>query len=168
MFCNVTYRQVSREVMEKVSRKNVDGYDMYAQADTGRVKSRDLRQEAEGLRQNSQEMQVQIEELILRWQSYILLVSKRQDDLQEVSRDLDGLQIVSILAEEAVRQSDSALQNAMTVHENVLNLFHQVTVELRQSVREMQSFSPEELGNIPRKCKYMHKGFLARVLALAE
>ena len=133
---------------------------MYAQADTGRVHSRDLRQEAEGLRQNGRGMQVQIEELILRWQSYILLVSKKQDDLQDVSRGLDGLQIVSVLAEEAVRQSESALQNAISVHQRVSDLFQRVTVELRQNVKEMQSFSPEELGNIPRKCKWRIKKVL--------
>merc|ERR1712051_272947 len=88
------------ELIERVSRQNEDGYDLFAQADVGRVKSRDLRQEAEGLRQNSREMQIQVEELILRWQSYILLVSKRNDDLKAVDRELDRLQIVSVLAED--------------------------------------------------------------------
>merc|ERR550532_893886 len=74
------------ELIERVSRQDERGYDLFAQADVGRVKSRALRQEAEGLRQNSREMQVQVEELILRWQSYILLVSKRHDDLKAVDR----------------------------------------------------------------------------------
>ena len=95
------------ELIERVSRQDERGYDLFAQADVGRVKSRDLRQEAEGLRQNSREMQVQVEELILRWQSYILLVSKRNDDLKAVDRELDRLQIVSVLAEDAVRHSSN-------------------------------------------------------------
>ena len=145
-------RQVSLELQEKAQQSlNADGYDLFAQADTGRVKSRDLRQEAEGLRQNSREMQVQMEELILRWQSYILLVSKKQRDLQDVTRDLEGLQIVSVLAEEAVRQSQAALQNSLTVHGRVSDLFQQISLQLWGQVRELQSFSPEELGNIPRK-----------------
>ena len=82
------------ELIDRVRQQNEDGYDLFAQADVGRVKSRDLRQEAEGLRQNSREMQVQVEELILRWQSYILLVSKRHDDLKGIDRELDRLQIV--------------------------------------------------------------------------
>ena len=146
-------RQVSLQLQEKVQQSlNADGYDLFAQADTGRVKSRDLRQEAEGLRQNGREMQVQMEELILRWQSYILLVSKKQSDLQQVTRDLEGLQIVSVLAEEAVRQSENALQNSLNVHGKVSELLEQkISVELWGAVRDMQSFSPEELGNIPRK-----------------
>ena len=145
-------RQVSQELAEKAQQSlNAAGYDLFAQADTGRVKSRDLRQEAEGLRQNSREMQVQMEELILRWQSYILLVSKKQRDLQDVTRDLEGLQIVSVLAEEAVRQSQAALQNSLTVHGRVSDLFQQISLQLWGQVRELQSFSPEQLGNIPRK-----------------
>lgn len=140
-------------LMDRVSRKNSDGYDLFAQADVGRVKSRDLRQEAEGLKQNSQEMQVQVEELILRWQSYILLVNKRREDLLTVERQLDGLQIVSVLADDALRNSENAVKRATTVHENVEKALERIELELRQKVREMQSFSPEELGNIPRKCK---------------
>lgn len=141
-------------LIETVNRKNEAGYDLYAQADVGRVKSRDLRQEAEGLRQNSREMQVQMEELILRWQSYILLVNKRHDDLASVERELDRLQIVSVLAEDAVRQSEEALRQATTVHQSVMEIFEKITQDLRSETREMQSFSPEELGNIPRKCKF--------------
>jgi hypothetical protein len=141
------------EALERVQRRNTDGFDLYAQADIARVKSRDLRQDAEGLRQNGREMQVQIEELILRWQSYILLISKRQDDLEGVNRDLDRLQIVSILAKEAVRQSDDSLREAERVHAKVSELDNRITKELQARAKEMQSFSPEELGNIPRKCK---------------
>ena len=141
------------ELIDRVRQQNEDGYDLFAQADVGRVKSRDLRQEAEGLRQNSREMQVQVEELILRWQSYILLVSKRHDDLKGVDRELDRLQIVSVLAEDAVRHSSEALRQASSVHGSVSNVLDRITTELRLRVRELQSFSPEELGNIPRKCK---------------
>ena len=74
--------------------KNEDGYDLYAQTDEARVHSRDLRQESEGLQKNAQEMQIQMEELILRWQSYLLMINKRVDDLEEIDRNLDRLQIV--------------------------------------------------------------------------
>lgn len=143
---------LSLKLIEKISRKNRDGFDLYGQADLGRVKSRDLRQEAEGLRQNSREMQVQIEELILRWQSYILLVSKRHDELLTVERNLDRLQIVSVLAEEAVRHSEEALRRASILHEDVMKIFEKITVDLRSKAQELLSFSPEKLGNIPRKC----------------
>ena len=35
-----------------------------------------------------------MEELILRWQSYLLMINKRVDDLEEIDRNLDRLQIV--------------------------------------------------------------------------
>ena len=46
------------------------------------------------LRQNAKQMQIQMEELILRWQSYLLMINKRVDDLEEIDRNLDRLQIV--------------------------------------------------------------------------
>ena len=115
------------ELIERVSRQDERGYDLFAQADVGRVKSRDLRQEAEGLRQNSREMQVQVEELILRWQSYILLVSKRNDDLKAVDRELDRLQIVSVLAEDAVRHSSNyiVIKNEKDLAFSTIKIFFQ-------------------------------------------
>ena len=47
--------------------------------------------------------------------------------------------------------SGEALHQASTVHENVSRVLERITKELRLRVRELQSFSPEELGNIPRK-----------------
>ena len=143
-----------RKLMEQVASRNVDGYDLFAQADEARVKSRDLRQEAEGLRQNAQEMQIQIEELILRWQSYLLMVNKRVGDLEDNDRNLDRLQIVSVMAETAVRQSNDALREAETVDGKVSKAISDIKNHLWKKVKEMQSFSQDELGNIPRKCKF--------------
>ncbi len=151
---------LSINLVERIKKKNQDGYDLFAQADAGRVKSRDLRQEAEGLRRNSREMQVQMEELILRWQSYILLVNKRKDDVLVIERDLDRLQIVTVLAEDAVRHSEESLRQAISVHDDVSKVCDRISQDLWQRVREMQSFSPEELGNIPRKRKQNNITFL--------
>ena len=41
---------LTKKLLDRVKSKNHDGYDLYAQTDEARVKSRDLRQEAEGLR----------------------------------------------------------------------------------------------------------------------
>lgn len=140
-------------VMTKVKQKNEDGYDLFAQADVGRVKSRDLRQDAEGLQQNARQMQIQLEELILRCQTYILTINRRKEELGEVNRNLESLQIVSVLAKEAVRQSHESLRDSEDSLEKVMRLYESITQGLRQKIKEMQSFSPEELGNIPRKCK---------------
>ncbi len=142
---------MSVRAIERTREKDYDGYDLYAQADVARVRSRDLRQEADGLKQNSAAMQVQMEELILRWQSYILLMSKRSDELETVNRDLDRLQIVSVLAKESLRLSEEAFREAEAVHNKVSDLNARISQELRSKADELHSFAPDELGNIPRR-----------------
>ena len=46
-----------------------------------------------------------------------------------------------------------ALSESERVYERVLETTTKITLELRAKVKELQSFSPDELGNIPRKCK---------------
>ena len=82
------------------------------------------------------------------------MISKRADDLEEVDRNLDRLQIVSVMAETAVRQSNEAFREADNVHTKVVKAFMAIKNVLWTKVKELQSFSPDELGNIPRKCKY--------------
>ena len=142
---------LAQKVLDRVNLENDDGYDLYAQTDEARVHSRDLRQESEGLQKNAQEMQIQMEELILRWNSYLLMISKRADDLEEVDRNLDRLQIVSVMAETAVRHSNEAFREADNVHTKVVKAFSAIKNVLWIKVKELQSFSPDELGNIPRK-----------------
>ena len=55
------------------------------------------------------------------------------------------------MAETAVRQSDDALRDAENIHDKVSKAFLEIKNVLWKKVKEMQSFSPDELGNIPRK-----------------
>ena len=54
---------------------------------------------------------------------------------------------------EALRSADEALSETESIAAKVTEMTSRIEVELRMKVTEMQSFSPEEMGNIPRRCK---------------
>ena len=53
----------------------------------------------------------------------------------------------------ALRSADEALSETESIAAKVTEMTSRIEVELRMKVTEMQSFSPEEMGNIPRRCK---------------
>ena len=53
----------------------------------------------------------------------------------------------------ALRSADEALAETEGIAAKVSEMVRRIEVELRMKVTEMQSFSPEEMGNIPRKCE---------------
>ena len=64
------------------------------------------------------------------------------------------LPVISVLGLETLNVSTDALREAEDVQLKVLAMTSKISDELRARITELQSFSPDELGNIPRRCKY--------------
>ena len=76
-------------------------------------------------------------------------LDERKEELMHMNIALDGMDGGASALEVAA----TALSESEAVYERVLQLTTRITVELRTKVKELQSFSPDELGNIPRKRK---------------
>ena len=121
------------------------------QAEISRVKSQDLRQESEGLRQNGINMKNRLNEMKVKWHTFILRVNERRQELLAMGRQMDRLKMVSILARQSLISSEDALGNAETILDRVTAMTRKIKEELSSKAIELQSFGQDELGNIPRK-----------------
>ena len=61
--------------------------------------------------------------------------------------------MVSLLASKTLVSSEDALQQAERILNRVTAMTRKIKEELSLKANELQSFAPEELGNIPRKRK---------------
>ena len=121
------------------------------QAEIARVKSQDLRQESEGLRQNGIGMRNRMNEMKVKWHTFVLRVNERRQELAGMGRQMNRLKMVSILANRTLTASTNALEEAERALHRVNEMTRKIKTELGLKVIELQSFAPEELGNIPRK-----------------
>ncbi len=88
------------------------------------------------------------------WQEQSVLMEQYLKTLNIMNRELSRLPRVSDYAEEALLAANSALGESEIVAHKVLELSLRIKNELRVKVIELQSFSPEEMAHIPRKCEY--------------
>ena len=65
--------------------------------------------------------------------------------------------MVSLLASETLASSEDALQQAERILNRVTAMTRKIKEELGLKAIELQSFAPDELGNIPRKRKCICK-----------
>ena len=114
---------------------------------------RDLLQEAEGLRTASYSMKTQMEDLKLRWQTFLLSIRERESDLETMNREMDRLPAVTGIGRDTLNVSLDALRESEDVHRKAVTMMTRISEELRIRITELQSFSPDELGNIPRRCE---------------
>lgn len=61
--------------------------------------------------------------------------------------------MVSLIASSSLVSSEEALQDAEIILSRVSAMTTRIKQELGEKATELQSFAPEELGNIPRKRK---------------
>ena len=59
--------------------------------------------------------------------------------------------MVSLIASSTLVSSEDALQDAENILRRVSAMTRRIKEELGSKATELQSFAPEELGNIPRK-----------------
>lgn len=128
--------------------------DLGREAEMSRIRSEDLRQEAHGLQRNSADMSHQLERLRVSWRERSVLVAERLRDIDEVMREAlrlpgsgqsgDAARAALFSATEALAEAERTWTMAGEAEERVLR-------EMAWRMRELKSFSPEELSNIPRQ-----------------
>ena len=126
---------------------------MSGAAERSRVTSEDLSQEAEGLRRNAEDMRYTLRRLRQDWRQHTVLVEQYAREVRGVRREVAALPEVSESARAALFSATEAMGEASRVAQRVMQMTLRIKSELRARAREMQSFSPDELNNIPRKCK---------------
>ena len=124
------------------------------QAEMSRIRSQDLLQEAEGLHINTINMENQITDLKVKWNVYMMRLEEHKEDVMNMNIELDRFGRVGSMAASALDTSHQALTESEAIYERVLQTTTRITMELRRQVEELRSFAPDELGNIPRKCKF--------------
>lgn len=122
-------------------------------AEASRVRSEDLSQEAEGLRQNSLDMGYQLQWIVKQWKEYSALIEDYRNTLELMRRDLGRVTYVSDKAQEAVHMADNALGDVDRVGEGVNRLHFHITKDLFQRAQELSSFSEAQLNQIPSQRK---------------
>eukprot|EP00094_Tigriopus_californicus_P001836 TCALIF_01772-PA protein Name:"Similar to Lama1 Laminin subunit alpha-1 (Mus musculus)" AED:0.11 eAED:0.12 QI:0/0.86/0.58/1/0.95/0.95/24/1780/2877 len=118
-------------------------------AEASRVRSEDLSQEAEGLRQNSVDMGYRLQWILKQWQEYTALIEDYGKTLELMRRDLGRVTYVSDKAQEAVHMADNALGDVERVGEGVTRLHFHITKDLFRRAQELSSFSVAQLNQIP-------------------
>lgn len=121
------------------------------QTEIARVRSKDLRQEAEGLKHNGMGMNNDLNGLKVRWHTLLSKVKERASDLGQIQRNL-GL-IGSFKNDLQTSFEEDSLARVRKVEEAILRVPSEIRTGLTLKTRELQSFSSDELGNIPRKRK---------------
>ena len=96
-------------------------------------------------------MKTQMEEMKLKWQTFILSIRDRESELEAMNRDMNRLPPITSIGRDTLNVSLDALRESEEVHRKVETMMTRISEELRIRITELQSFSPDELGNIPRK-----------------
>jgi hypothetical protein len=133
------------------------GDNLGVKSELSRVRTADLFQEAEGLGKNSVDMGYQLLKIRNEWKEYSVLIQQYSRNLDIMRREISGLPRVSEFAKEAMTSADDALRESERISILISELSSRIKIELRMKVTEMQSFSPEEMGNVPRKREFLIK-----------
>jgi hypothetical protein len=105
-------------------------------------------------------MKSQMEEMKLQWHTFLLSLRERESDLESMNREMDRLPAVTGLGRDTLNVSLEALREAEEVQRKVATMTARISEELRVRITELQSFSPDELGNIPRRREQSNLKFL--------
>ena len=82
-----------------------------------------------------------------------MVIEEYLKSINIMDRELDRLPQVDAYATEAMQSADEALDETEEVSTRIMEMILKIQNELRIKVTEMQSFSPEEMMNVPRKSK---------------
>ena len=82
-----------------------------------------------------------------------MIIEEYLKSINIMDRELDRLPQVDAYATEAMQSGDEALDETEEVSTRIMEMILKIQNELRIKVTEMQSFSPEEMMNVPRKSK---------------
>ena len=116
-----------------------------------RFVSEDLRQEAQGLLKNADDMISQLHDTKLNIDKYKFNLDQNRKQILILESELQRHSYVTEYAIEARETSVQALKESNTAEENGNNMIARIKKDLRARADDLNSFSAEELGAIPRK-----------------
>ena len=116
-----------------------------------RFVSEDLKQEAQGLWKNSDDMDIQLNSMKLDLEKYMFDVKHNEKTILVLQNEIERHSYVSEYAREAKKSAKQALDESELVKQRTDELVQRIEVDLKQRANELNSFSTTELGNIPRK-----------------
>ena len=113
--------------------------------------SEDLKQEAQGLWKNSDDMDIQLNSITLDLEKYLYAVKQNEKQILILQSEIERHSYVSEYAREAKKAAQKALEESELAKQRTDALKQRIDVDLRTRANELNSFSTTELGNIPRK-----------------
>jgi len=116
-----------------------------------RFMSEDLKQEAQGLWKNSDDMSIQLNSIKLDLEKYLYDVKLNEKQIIILQSELERHSYVSDYAKEAKASAKEALAESDSAKQRADDLMQRIKVDLRSRTNELNSFSTDELGSIPRK-----------------
>ena len=116
-----------------------------------RFTSEDLRQEAQGLWKNSDDMGIQLNSIKLDLEKYLYDIKQNEKQILILESELERHSYVSDYAKEAKASAKQALDESQLAKQRTEELMQRIKVDLRTRANDLNSFSADELGSIPRK-----------------
>ena len=116
-----------------------------------RVQSEDLRQEAQGLWKNADDMIVQLNGMKLDLDKYKFNLEQNRKQVDILQSELHRHSYVSEYAREAKETAKEALEESNAANDRADEMINRINQNLKQRANDLNSFSAEELGAIPRK-----------------
>ena len=116
-----------------------------------RVKSEDLRQEAQGLWKNADDMSIQIRTIKGDLDRYTFDITQNQRTIALVARELERHSYVSEYATAAKAAALESLEESEAAKQQNLEMQARIQGQLWARANELNSFSPEKLSHIPRQ-----------------
>jgi laminin alpha 1/2 len=120
-------------------------------AETSRQRSEDLRQEAQGLWKNADDMGILTRSIKLDVEKFVFDLEKKERLSAELYAELKRQSFVSEYATAARQAASKALNTSGVANMKTDTMVEKIKLELRGKVNELNSFSAEELGQIPRR-----------------
>jgi len=125
--------------------------DLRKRAQNLRFISEDLKQEAQGLWKNSDDMGIQLNSIKLDLEKYSFDVEQNEKQILILQSELERHSYVSDYAVEAKKSAKEALEESELTEQRTEELVQRIDSDLKTRAYELNSFSAAELGSIPRK-----------------
>ena len=116
-----------------------------------RLVSEDLRQEAQGLWKNADDMIIQLNGMKLDLDKYKFRLDQNRKQVDILESEIHRHSYVSEYAREAKQAAKQALEESNAAEERAEQMINRIKQDLKERANDLNSFSAEELGAIPRK-----------------
>ena len=120
-------------------------------AENLRLISEDLRQESQGLWKNAEDMVITLNSKKLDIDKYHFNIKENNKQIDILQSEMDRHSYVSAYAKEASEAASQALEESELTQEKTDSLLLRLDSDLQRRANDLNSFSAAELGSIPRK-----------------